>query len=92
MNIARLSIDYPAPDGISLAETRDPAGRLTGIAGSPGGILVGPDPANFCVAWRHPDRRMDELQRVVSRVAAEGAHGGEDPVGRPTSGGHPVHG
>ncbi|HVH69212.1 MAG TPA: CUAEP/CCAEP-tail radical SAM protein [Gemmatimonadales bacterium] len=37
------------------------------------------DPAGFTYRWNHPDPRMDELQREVSALVAEGARSGEDP-------------
>ena len=41
------------------------------------GSLVQED---FVYTWRHPDSRVDELQRQVARVAEEAAGSGEDPA------------
>ncbi|MEE8367162.1 MAG: CUAEP/CCAEP-tail radical SAM protein [Thermoanaerobaculia bacterium] len=41
------------------------------------GILVEED---FVYTWRHPDPRVDRLQRRVARVAEEAASSGEDPA------------
>ncbi len=38
------------------------------------------DAAGFTYRWKHPDPRMDELQRDVSALVAEGARSGEDPI------------
>jgi hypothetical protein len=38
------------------------------------------DAAGFTHRWRHPDPRMDELQRAVSALVAEAARAGEDPA------------
>ncbi|MCZ7584221.1 MAG: radical SAM protein [Deltaproteobacteria bacterium] len=40
--------------------------------------LVRLEPENFTWVWRHPDPRMDELQREISRIAMAAADSGED--------------
>jgi hypothetical protein len=35
---------------------------------------------DFMYTWRHPDPRVDMLQRQVARVAEEAAGSGEDPA------------
>ena len=38
------------------------------------------DPASFTYVWRHPDARMDRLQRDLAALVERGAHDGEDPA------------
>ncbi|MBX3001506.1 MAG: radical SAM protein [Caldilineaceae bacterium] len=60
----QLSIRMLAPPGSALLDDPDV------------GAWIGPlDAANFTYRWDHPDPRVDELQRQVTRIAA---HTGDD--------------
>jgi hypothetical protein len=61
---------------LSIRMLIPPASAL--LAENAGAAWLGElEAANFTYAWRHPDPRMDELQRQVTRIAEQVAD--EDP-------------
>jgi len=55
-----------------------PPGSL--LLGDPGLVLDGLDEAALTWRWRHPDPRMDALQRKVAAAVEDGASRREDPA------------
>ncbi len=64
-----FSIRLLVPPGSALLDRPDTARWLGPL-----------DAASFTYEWRHPDPRLDELQRAVAAVVEEGERDGADPV------------
>jgi len=77
---ARDLADCVAPVQLSI-RLLVPAGSLL-LAGDGAALRFGPfDPAALGHTWRHPDRRVDALQRAIAELVDRDASSGADPTG-----------
>jgi radical SAM superfamily enzyme YgiQ (UPF0313 family) len=53
--------------------------RGSALLASEGGWFTETEDDPLCLEWRHPDPRMDALQKQMAAIAEEAARSGEDP-------------